>query len=738
MLSSVKFMQKKADKLSSNEATAEWWLCRRNPFYFIFNYVCISEIGGILKYEESRMHSKIKRTVRSVARYHKCILMASRQLGKALSLKTIIPMPNNNYKFLKDISVGDYVLDEYENPTRVVADTEIMFNRPCYNISFSNGQNVDADENHLWKVNYSLDSSKLITTKEIYELKTKEYYVEIFIVDRFNNNIYIDNIQKINSVPVKCIQVENKSGMFLCTYSKIPTHNSTIAASLLEWACNFYPRMPATILNANKTFALENLEKVKFTHTQLPAFLRTPLKYKGERKTTIDYKNDSVLRVFYPSSTTSPSMLARSLTSPILYIDESAHIPHMRVAYGSAQPVLSRAREQARKNNYPYYTLVTSTPNGTVGTGEWFYQMWNNAIDSDLIFDDNDLIVEEEAPVIVDDPEKNGFIKIRFHWSEDPEKGEEWYQEQRKDLNFDTRNINQELDLVFVGSTRCIFDDDLLSRLLPSKSIDRLKLIHTCNINLYLNRLNFDVTDYFIIGIDTAKSLTGDYNAIQIFSYANFIQCGEYFGKLGSITKYSDVIISLIDILAPIVNNRIILAIENNSIGTSIIENLENANTKDKNYSQYIYSPEPNKYIGINTNTKTKGLMVSHLYNLITDNPKCINSSDLINQLNIIERKINGSISAQSGYNDDLFMSAALCAYVRKISALEFEPLLGVSTILQEKTHIQKIQNALKTSLIQNVSPGIAIRYNQEEGGIEYIIDDNNDDGNDSEFFTIF
>jgi len=34
----------------------------------------------------------------------------------------------------------------------------------------------------------------------------------------------------------------------------------------------------------------------------------------------------------------------------------------MREVFGSAQPILSTARTQAAKNNYPYFIAVTSTP----------------------------------------------------------------------------------------------------------------------------------------------------------------------------------------------------------------------------------------------------------------------------------------------------------------------------------------------------------------------------------------
>lgn len=724
-LTSSSYVQQKSNKLTSTQQAAEYWNCRRNPFYFIFNYVYIPEIGGILKYDEPMMHYKMRQTIKSVYNYHKVILMATRQLGKALDLETLIPCPtlDNSFIFrkLKDVHVNDYVLNEHGQPIRVIAETEIQYNRPCFKLYFSNNVEVIADAEHEWKVvcqKLKQDDYLILTTQELYNILKGKY--DNIIIDIYQK-IDIINIETVESVPVKCIQVDNPNGMFLITNNYIPTHNSTIAASYMEWAANFYPNMPITILNMDKKSSLENIEKIKFIHNALPDFLRTPLKYKGDRKTTLDYSNHSIIRVFYPSSATSPSTLARSFTSPGLYIDEAAHIRHIQEAYTSAQPTLFRAKEQAIKHKFPHFIILTSTPNGSVGDGEWFYQMYSNAVDATEIFDDDCNLVEN-ADEIVDNPTTNGFVKVRFHWSDDPAKDENWYAEQCRDLNFDTRSINQELDLVFVGSTSCIFSDDFLSKLKIKEPIDRIQLPHVTDLKLFIKKEEINKNDFLLIGIDTAKSLTGDYSAIEIFKYSNFEQIGEFYAKLGSLTKYSEIIMKVIDTLDIIMSGRLILCIENNSIGTSIIEDLENA--EDNKYAHYIYSPNPKKYIGINTNSKVKPTMISFLYDIITQDPSLLKSEALINQLNLIERRVNGTIAAKSGTHDDLFMASALCAYVKKISSLEYEPLLGVSIHIQNQQNIQKIKQA--TSFNQVISSsnnsGISISYNKEEGGIEYNI----------------
>jgi hypothetical protein len=92
----------------------------------------------------------------------------------------------------------------------------------------------------------------------------------------------MSSIEKVNSVPVKCIEVENHDGMFLCGHSMIPTHNSTISAALLDWAIRFYPKNTAIILNFKKETALENLKKIKFINCKVVKIRKKLLFYHSD------------------------------------------------------------------------------------------------------------------------------------------------------------------------------------------------------------------------------------------------------------------------------------------------------------------------------------------------------------------------------------------------------------------------------------------------------------------------
>lgn len=85
------------DKLTSNERAIEWYKARSNPFYFIFNYAYMEEIGGKLKYAPELMNFKMRRMIKAMHKFHFAILMASRQLGKSTVAGVLLEWANNFY-----------------------------------------------------------------------------------------------------------------------------------------------------------------------------------------------------------------------------------------------------------------------------------------------------------------------------------------------------------------------------------------------------------------------------------------------------------------------------------------------------------------------------------------------------------------------------------------------------------------------------------------------------------------
>ncbi|SNT17273.1 replicative DNA helicase [Rhodococcoides kyotonense] len=78
------------------------------------------------------------------------IIVAARPgVGKALALDTKLPTPDG-WTTMGEVMVGDQLIDAHGKPTRVVAATDVMTDRPCYEVEFSDGSVIVADAQHQW------------------------------------------------------------------------------------------------------------------------------------------------------------------------------------------------------------------------------------------------------------------------------------------------------------------------------------------------------------------------------------------------------------------------------------------------------------------------------------------------------------------------------------------------------------------------------------------------------------
>ena len=77
------------------------------------------------------------------------ILAARPGVGKALALNTPLATPTG-WTTMGEVQVGDLLLDAAGLPTRVTAATEVMSNRSCFEVEFSDGSVLVADALHEW------------------------------------------------------------------------------------------------------------------------------------------------------------------------------------------------------------------------------------------------------------------------------------------------------------------------------------------------------------------------------------------------------------------------------------------------------------------------------------------------------------------------------------------------------------------------------------------------------------
>lgn len=79
--------------------------------------------------------------------------------GEALAVDTPIPTPMG-WTTMGQIEPGDMVLAPDGQPVPVTATTPVMYQRPCYRLTFSDGSTLVADAKHLWQVSSSSQRSR--------------------------------------------------------------------------------------------------------------------------------------------------------------------------------------------------------------------------------------------------------------------------------------------------------------------------------------------------------------------------------------------------------------------------------------------------------------------------------------------------------------------------------------------------------------------------------------------------
>jgi replicative DNA helicase len=93
------------------------------------------------------------------------IVIAARPgVGKALALDTPIATPSG-WTTMGEIAVGDQVLGSDGRPATVVAATDVLTDRPCYEVHFSDGSVIVADAQHQW-LTEPLDGDHGVRTTE--------------------------------------------------------------------------------------------------------------------------------------------------------------------------------------------------------------------------------------------------------------------------------------------------------------------------------------------------------------------------------------------------------------------------------------------------------------------------------------------------------------------------------------------------------------------------------------------
>ncbi|MBV9351093.1 MAG: replicative DNA helicase [Mycobacterium sp.] len=179
------------------------------------------------------------------------VIVAARPgVGKALALDTPLPTPHG-WTTMGDVAVGDELLGADGQPTRVIAATDIMLGRTCYEVEFSDGTVIVADADHQWPTGYGVRT----TTELRCGLDTiaaagsiARYAERRATATLMAPVLQLDGVRRVRSVPVRCVQVDNAVHLYLAGRGMVPTHNSTLGLDFMR-SCSIKHRMASVIFS---------------------------------------------------------------------------------------------------------------------------------------------------------------------------------------------------------------------------------------------------------------------------------------------------------------------------------------------------------------------------------------------------------------------------------------------------------------------------------------------------------
>jgi replicative DNA helicase len=175
------------------------------------------------------------------------IIVAARPgVGKALALDTPLPTPTG-WTTMGDVAVGDELLGADGLPTRVVAATDVLLGRPCYEVEFSDGTTIVADAAHQWPTGRG--TCVTATLRPGVDLISAARVPLLTLAGGGRQSAWgIDSLRRANSVPVRCVQVDNSAHLYLAGSAMVPTHNSTLALDFLR-SCSIKHQLASVIFS---------------------------------------------------------------------------------------------------------------------------------------------------------------------------------------------------------------------------------------------------------------------------------------------------------------------------------------------------------------------------------------------------------------------------------------------------------------------------------------------------------
>lgn len=220
----------------------------------------------------------------------------------------------------------------------------------------------------------------------------------------------------------------------------------------------------------------------------------------------------------------------------------------------------------------------------------------------------------------------------------------------------------------FIGKSGTLVESSIMRELMDKTKAIKYEFLIDGDIRFYKN---LDKNMKYMVAIDPAMGVTGDFAAIQVFEFPTFIQVAEWMSDTTNQNDQVEKLKTLIEWMYSDLKTKgcrspeIYWSLENNSVGEGFICSLRekafnNGNEKPQDYIKrgVLITEIGNKRMGFTTSKRTKTMACAQLKNFLENRRITINSNEYVQQLsNFTMKEVNYSSEGQ-GLHDDLITAS--------------------------------------------------------------------------------
>jgi hypothetical protein len=244
-----------------------------------------------------------------------------------------------------------------------------------------------------------------------------------------------------------------------------------------------------------------------------------------------------------------------------------------------------------------------------------------------------------------------------------------WYENMCRDMNFNKRMINQDLECAFIGSGDNVIEGEVIRKQEQENVIDPIVKDKAWDSNLWIWKLP-EKGHRYILALDVSRGDSEDATGMCIIDYDTFEQVLEYHGKVPP-----DVAALIVDQYGRMYDALSTFDITG-GMGIASTQKLKELNypkkllhyDKEGDSNSMYFIPDDNSIPGINFASKNRrGQIVAALEEAVARGGFKIRSERLTAELKKFVYK-NGKPDHMKGSHDDLIMALGMCLFVANTS----------------------------------------------------------------------